>query len=93
MKRIYLDYIASTPIAPEVLGAMLPYLNTHFGNPASIHSYGEKPQEAIFQAREQVAKLLRSKSEEIIFTSCGTESNNLAIKGAANFYNKKGTNG
>lgn len=90
MKRIYLDYIASTPIAPEVLGAMLPYLNTHFGNPASIHSYGEKPQEAIFQAREQVAKLLRSKPEEIIFTSCGTESNNLAIKGIAFAHREKG---
>ncbi len=83
MKRIYLDYLASTPVAPEVFEAMVPYIKEHFGNPASIHSFGEKPQEAIFNAREQVASLLNSKPEEIIFTSCGTEGNNLAIKGIA----------
>ncbi|HDM74960.1 MAG TPA: cysteine desulfurase [Deltaproteobacteria bacterium] len=83
MKRIYLDYLASTPVAPEVVEAMLSFIEEHFGNPASIHSFGEKPQEAIFTAREQVARLLNSKPEEIIFTSCGTEGNNLAIKGIA----------
>ncbi|HEC31857.1 MAG TPA: aminotransferase class V-fold PLP-dependent enzyme, partial [Deltaproteobacteria bacterium] len=83
MKRIYLDYLASTPVAPEVVEAMLSFIEEHFGNPASIHSFGEKPQEAIFTAREQVARLLNSKPEEIIFTSCGTERNNLAIKGIA----------
>ncbi len=83
MKKIYLDYLASTPVAPEVVDAMLPFIQEYFGNPASIHSFGEKPQEAIFTAREQVARLLNSKPEEIIFTSCGTEGNNLAIKGMA----------
>ncbi len=90
MNRIYLDYLASTPVAPEVVEAMLPYIKEHFGNPASIHSFGEKPQEAIFTAREQLARLLNSKPEEIIFTSCGTEGNNLAIKGIAIANREKG---
>ncbi len=90
MKKIYLDYLASTPVAPEVAEAMLPFIREHFGNPASIHSFGEKPQEAIFKAREQVARLLNSSPEEIIFTSCGTEGNNLAIKGLAFANREKG---
>ncbi len=90
MNRIYLDYLASTPVAPEVVEAMLPYIKEHFGNPASIHSFGEKPQEAIFTAREQLARLVNSKPEEIIFTSCGTEGNNLAIKGIAIANREKG---
>ncbi len=81
--RIYMDHIAGTPIAPQVLAAMLPFLRDEFGNPASIHHHGEKPQDALFWAREQVARMIGAETEEIIFTSCGTESNNLAIKGIA----------
>lgn len=90
-QRIYLDHIAGTPILPEILQAMLPFLQDHFGNPASIHHHGELPQDAIFRSREQVARLIGADQEEIIFTSCGTESNNLAIKGAAfhEFHNGK----
>lgn len=90
-QRIYLDHIAGTPILPEVLQAMLPFLQVHFGNPASIHHHGEIPQDALFRSREQVARLIGAENEEIIFTSCGTESNNLAIKGAAfnEFHNGK----
>lgn len=82
-QRIYLDHIAGTPIKPEVLQAMLPFLDEHFGNPASIHHHGEVPQDALFRSREQVARLIGAETGEIIFTSCGTESNNLALKGAA----------
>jgi cysteine desulfurase len=82
-RRIYLDHIAGAPVAPEVMQAMLPYLQDHFGNPASIHHHGESPQDALFRSREQVARLIGAENEEIIFTSCGTESNNLAIKGIA----------
>lgn len=82
-QRIYLDHIAGTPVAPEVADAMLPFLRGHFGNPASIHNEGELPQEALFRSRAQVAELIGAEPEEIIFTSCGTESNNLAIKGVA----------
>lgn len=81
--RIYMDHIAGTPVAPQVIEAMLPYLQEHFGNPASIHHDGELPQEALFKSRERVARLIGAESEEIIFTSCGTEANNLAVKGIA----------
>jgi cysteine desulfurase len=81
--RIYMDHIAGTQVAPEVLVAMLPFVSGNFGNPASIHQSGEAPQEALFRSREQVARLLGAEAEEIIFTSCGTESNNLALKGVA----------
>ncbi len=82
-RRIYLDHMAGTPLAPQVMEAMLPFLGEHFGNPASIHHFGEAPQDAIFRSRESVARLIGAEPEEIIFTSCGTESNNLAIKGVA----------
>jgi len=82
-QRIYLDHIAGTPVAPEVLHAMMPFLQDDFGNPASIHHHGELPQDALFRSREQVARLIGAENEEIIFTSCGTESNNVAIKGIA----------
>jgi cysteine desulfurase len=81
--RIYMDHIAGTPVAPEVFAAMLPFLGENHGNPASIHHYGEAPQDALFRSREQVARLVGAEAEEIIFTSCGTESNNLALKGIA----------
>ena len=80
--RIYMDYNASSPIAPEVRDAMLPYLETAFGNPSSRHWAGRPARDALDRAREQVASLLGCAAEEIIFTSGGTESNNLAIKGA-----------
>ena len=83
MNRIYLDYNASTPIAPQVLEAMMPYLTTKFGNPSSNHSFGVECRAAVEQAREQVAKLLGCEASELIFTSGATESNNMVIKGLA----------
>jgi cysteine desulfurase len=82
MQRIYLDNAATTPLLPEVLDAMLPYMHEHFGNPSSIYSYGRETRMAIEQARKTVARLLNANPGEIFFTSGGTESNNTAI-GAA----------
>ena len=79
---IYLDYNATTPILPEVVDAMLPYLRKHFGNPSSAHIYGRRSHQAIERARAQVAALIGCHSDEILFTSGGTEANNLAIRGA-----------
>lgn len=81
MKRIYLDYAATSPIKPEVLTAMRPYFTKKFGNPSSIYSFGRETRAAIDKAREQVAEFLNCQPEEIIFTSGGTESDNLAIRG------------
>ena len=78
---IYLDYNATTPILPEVVDAMLPYLREHFGNPSSSHVYGRRARDAIARARGQVAILLGCDEDEVIFTSGGTEANNLAIRG------------
>jgi cysteine desulfurase len=80
-RPIYLDYNATTPVAPEVLEAMLPYLREEFGNPSSTHPYGRRARAAVERAREQVARLLDASAEEILFTSGGTEANNLAIRG------------
>jgi cysteine desulfurase len=82
-RPIYLDYNATTPVAPEVLEAMLPYLREEFGNPSSTHPYGRRARQAVERAREQVAALLGASAEEIFFTSGGTEANNLAIRGVA----------
>ncbi len=82
MDRIYLDNAATTPLDPEVLATMLPYMQTHFGNPSSIYSYGRETRLAIENARKTVAKLLGCKPGEIFFTSGGTESNNTAIAAA-----------
>ena len=82
-KRVFLDHNATTPIRPEVLEAMLPYLQSKFGNPNSSYSIGQETRKAVEQARSQVAKLLNASNEEIIFTSCGSESDVLAIAGAA----------
>ena len=79
---IYLDYNATTPLLPEVVDAMLPYLHEHFGNPSSRHIYGRRTHDAIERARSDVAALINSHADEIIFTSGGTEANNLAIRGA-----------
>lgn len=80
---IYLDYNATTPVDPAVVDAMLPYLATHFGNPSSAHFYADTPRHAIVTAREQVAQLLACQADEIVFTGCGSESDTLAIRGAA----------
>lgn len=78
---IYLDHNATTPLHPAVVEAMLPYLREHFGNPSSSHVYGQRAKLALTSAREQVAELLACHPEEIVFTSGGTEANNLAIRG------------
>ena len=82
MKRIYFDHNATTPLAPEVLTAMLPYLTEEFGNASSIHAYGQNARGAVEQARSSVAALLGARAADIMFTSGGTESNNHAILGA-----------
>ncbi len=80
---IYLDNNASTPVLPEVVDAMLPYLREHFGNPSSNHVYGRTMHDAVERAREQAARLIECSPGEIFFTSGGTEANNLAIRGVA----------
>ena len=87
---IYLDYNATTPIAPEVADAMLPYLRGGFGNPSSTHPYGREAHQAVDRARQQVADLLNAAPTEIVFTSGGTESNNTVIKGVAEKYQDRG---
>ena len=81
MKRVYLDHNATTPVEPEVLDAMLPYLSAEFGNAASIHSFGQRARAAVETARESVAALIGARPQEIVFTSGGTESDNHAIFG------------
>jgi cysteine desulfurase len=80
---VYLDYSATTPVDPRVLEAMTPYFTSSFGNPSSVHRYGQAAEAAIESARETVASILNCQPEEIIFTSCGSESDNLALRGAA----------
>src|SRR5688572_13762511 len=82
-RPIYLDYNATTPIAPEVFEAMVPFLQEHFGNPSSSHAYGAAALEAVDRARSQVAGLIGCAPSEIVFTGAGSEANNLAIKGVA----------
>jgi cysteine desulfurase len=89
-RKVYLDYVATTPVLPEVLEAMLPYFREVYGNPQSLHAWGDEAREAIEKAREQVADLIGGNSEEIVFTSSGSEANNLAIKGLAQGQAEKG---
>jgi cysteine desulfurase len=89
-ERIYFDYAATTPLDPRVLEAMLPYMTEHFGNPNSIHSFGREARRAIDEAREKIAQLLNCQPSEIVFTSGGTESDNLALRGVAEAYWQKG---
>jgi cysteine desulfurase len=91
MKQIYLDYAATTPTDPEVIRAMLPYLDTIYANASSEHSAGLKAREAVEAARSTIASFLGSLPDEIIFTSGGTESNNHAVRGLAAFLKTKGT--
>lgn len=90
MKKVYLDNAADTPVHKEVLEAMLPYFKENFGNPSSLHSFGEKPREALEKTRGQVAQLIGASPKEIIFTASGSEANNLAIKGLSQANLKKG---
>jgi cysteine desulfurase len=83
MKRIYLDHIAATPLAPGILEAMLPFFGDRFGNPQSLHSDGQAAAEAVAEARAKIARLIRAAEAEIVFTASGTEANNLALKGLA----------
>jgi len=90
MKRVYLDHSATTPVRPEVAQLMQEYLTGKFGNPSSVHSYGREAKQAMEKARSQVANAINANPEEIIFTSGGTEGDNLAISGVAGAYSGKG---
>jgi cysteine desulfurase len=91
MRKVYLDHSATYPVIPEVREAMLPYLGDLFGNPSSLHDWGDPAREAVDSARQNIANLIgAAEPEEVIFTSCGTESNNFAIKGLAMAQQNKG---
>ena len=89
MKTVYVDNNATTRVAPEVLEAMMPYFVDFYGNPSSMHFFGGQVQKKVNEAREQVADFLGAESSEIIFTSCGTESDNAAILGTLDSYPEK----
>src|SRR5690606_15201361 len=90
-RPIYLDYSATTPVDPRVVDKMVPWLYDNFGNPAShSHAFGWEAEEAVENARNEIAKLVNADPREIVWTSGATESDNLAIKGAANFYAERG---
>lgn len=90
MREVYFDYGAANPLGPEVTEAMIPYLKEQFGNPLSLHRFGDAPRQAVEEAREKVAALLGARSNEIYFTSSGSEANNMAIKGIALMNRKRG---
>src|SRR2546427_10567312 len=83
MQRVYLDNNATTPVLPEVMDAMRPHFAEHFGNASSIHHHGQETRAAVERARESIAELLGCRASEIVFTSGGTEADNLAIFGLA----------
>lgn len=90
MMEVYFDHVSTTPLHPDVLEVMLPYLRSNFGNPSNLHHVGQIARKAIGEAREKVADLIGSDTDEIIFTSSGTEANNLALKGVAFARRNKG---
>lgn len=90
MRKVYLDNAATTALSPKVLEQMMPYLTTIYGNPSSPHSFGQEARKGVDHARDQVAKALNALQEEIIFTGCGTESDNTVLFGVAERYAKKG---
>jgi cysteine desulfurase len=90
MRNVYLDHVATNPIDKRVTEAMLPFLSASFGNPSALYGLGNEAAEAISNARKNVAELINAKPSEIIFASCGTESNNFAVKGLAEANQKKG---
>lgn len=90
MKTIYVDHAATTPVHPQVVKAMIPYMTDHYGNPSSIHSFGQKTRGALEQARRTIIDLTKMKNGHLIFTSGGTEADNLAIIGTALANQKKG---
>ena len=80
-REIYLDHAATTPVAPEIVAAMAPFMGAAFGNPSSVHRRGDDAREALAHARGQVAELVRALPEEVVFTATGSEANNLALRG------------
>jgi cysteine desulfurase len=90
MSRIYMDHVAGGPLLPQAFEAMTPFFKERFGNPSSIHGFGEESEEAVTEAREKVAALIGADPEEIVFTSCGTESSNFAFKGVPLALRSKG---
>ena len=90
MRKVYLDNAATTALSPKVLKQMMPYLTTIYGNPSSPHSFGQEARRGVEHARDQVAKALNALPEEIIFTGCGTESDNTVLFGVAERYKSKG---
>ena len=90
MRRVYMDHNATTPVHPEVLEAMMPFFRDQFGNASSIHWAGREVKKYLDEARDRVAALMNADPEEIIFTGCGTESDNMAIKGVASTHQDKG---
>jgi cysteine desulfurase len=90
MRKVYFDHAATTPIHPKVVEAMQPYLQEQFGNPLSLHSFGEGPREAVEEARAKVADLICARPDEIYFTASGSEANNMAVKGIALMNREKG---
>jgi cysteine desulfurase len=92
MRRVYLDYSATTPLDPEVLASMMPFLSAYQGNPSSIHSFGREARLALEEARDRIARVIGAGSDELVFTSGGTESDNHALKGVARAARRRGKN-
>lgn len=90
MRKVYLDNAATTALSPRVLEAMLPYFTQHYGNPSSVHAFGREAKQGLDRARDQVAKALHCEPSEVIFTGCGTESDNTVLLGVAQRYGNKG---
>src|SRR6266478_5212336 len=90
LRRVYLDHSATTPVDPRVVASMMPYLTDKFGNPSSVHFFGQEARAAVDRARREIASLIGAKPNEIIFLSGGTEANNLAIRGICEALEKRG---